>query len=155
MGEGETFRVHCPFVLTKAVPIKPQNRNDLPKLPNVEFALSSDRELIWSPTWGADGAEAYKGCSYSFCDTRGEHSHKVCPTLNHRCGTCLFQGHRADTGRCGQIDTNLALFEACTTHGYVTANRTRDWGSANVFFTVVRLSPNCTTSRPTGSTQGC
>jgi hypothetical protein len=38
-------------VLTKAVPIKPQNRNHLPKLLNVEFALRSDRELIWSHKW--------------------------------------------------------------------------------------------------------
>jgi hypothetical protein len=84
--------------------------------------------------WGADGAEAYKGCNYLFCDARGKHSHKVCPTLNYRCGTCLFRGHRADTGRCSKVSANLALFEACANHGYVTANRTRDWGSANGSF---------------------
>jgi hypothetical protein len=34
----------------------------------------------------------------------------------------------------------LALFEACANHGYVTANHTRDWGSTNGLFPVVRLS---------------
>jgi hypothetical protein len=62
---------------------------------------------------GTDGAEAYKGCNYSFCNEKGKHSFKVCPTLNHRCGTCLFRGHQAGTGLCSKVSANLALFEAC------------------------------------------
>jgi hypothetical protein len=47
-------------------------------------------DCVYDGKGGADRAEAYKGCNYLFCDARGEHSHKVCPTLNHRCGNCLF-----------------------------------------------------------------
>jgi hypothetical protein len=46
----------------------------------------------------------------------------------------------AGDGRCGQVQANLSTFEAAASMGYVTANRMRDWGSANGFFTVVRLS---------------
>jgi hypothetical protein len=44
----------------------------------------------------------------------------------------------AGDGRCGQVQANLSTFEAAASMGYVTANRMRDWGSANGFFPVVR-----------------
>jgi hypothetical protein len=66
------------------------------------------------------------GCDYAFCDDKGKHARKVCPTLNHRCSSCLYRGHRAESKRCGQFDANLATFEYQAGHGFVTANRTRD-----------------------------
>jgi hypothetical protein len=65
---------------------------------------------------------------------------KVCPTLNHRCSSCLYRGHRAKSKRCGQFDANLATFEYQAGHGFVTANRTQDWGAANGFWPVIRLA---------------
>jgi hypothetical protein len=64
----------------------------------------------------------------------------VRPTLNHRCSPCLYRGHRAESKRCGQFDANLATFEYQAGHGFVTANRTRDWGAANGFWPVIRLA---------------
>jgi hypothetical protein len=64
----------------------------------------------------------------------------VCPTLNHRCSSFLYRGHRAKSKRCGQFDANLATFEYQAGHGFVTANRTRDWGAANKFWPVIPLA---------------
>jgi hypothetical protein len=75
--------------------------------------------------------DSLAGCDYAFCDDRGNHARKVCPTLNHRCSSCLYRGHRAESKRCGQFDANLATFKYQAGYGFVTANRTRDWGAAN------------------------
>jgi hypothetical protein len=72
-------------------------------------------------------------CDYAFCDDKGKHARKVCPTLNHRCSSCLYRGHRAKSKRCGQFDANLPTFEYQAGHGSVTANRTRDWGQQTDF----------------------
>jgi hypothetical protein len=61
----------------------------------------------------------------------------VCPTLNHCCSSCHSRGHRAESKRCSQFNANLATFEY---HGFVTANRTRDWGAANGFWPVICLA---------------
>jgi hypothetical protein len=91
---------------------------------------------------GLDGqpGDPFAGCDYAFCDNRRKHTRKVCPTLNHRCGSCLFRGHRAESKRCGQVDANLAIFEYQAGHGFVTANRTRNWGAANGFRPVIFLA---------------
>jgi hypothetical protein len=38
------------------------------------------------------------------------------------------------------VDANLATFEYQAGHGFVTANRTRDWGAANGFWPVICLA---------------
>jgi hypothetical protein len=80
------------------------------------------------------------GCDYTFCDDKGEQAKKVCPTLNHCCSSCLYRGHRAKSKRCGQYDANLASFDYQAGHGFVTANRTQDWGAANGFWPVICLA---------------
>jgi hypothetical protein len=55
--------------------------------------------------------DSLAGCNYAFCDDKGKHARKVCPTLNHRCSSCLYRSHRAESKRCGQFDANLATFE--------------------------------------------
>jgi hypothetical protein len=83
---------------------------------------------------------SYQPCNYPFCEARGQHVIKVCPELNHRCERCLFRGHSKAADRCNQVQANLATFEAAAMHGYVTKNRMRNWGAANGFFPVIRLS---------------
>jgi hypothetical protein len=68
----------------------------------------------------------FAGCTFPFCGDRGRHANKVCPTLNHRCESCLFRGHKKGK-RCGQLPTNLAVFELFADMGFVTSNRMRDW----------------------------
>jgi hypothetical protein len=84
--------------------------------------------------------DSLAGCDYAFCDDKGKHARKVCPTLNHRYSSCLYRGHRADSKRCGQFNANLAIFEYQAGHGLVTANRTQDWGAAKGFWPVIRLA---------------
>jgi hypothetical protein len=84
--------------------------------------------------------DSLAGCDYAFCDNKGKHARKVCPPLNHRCSSCLYRGHRAESKRCGQFDKNLATFKYQAGHGFVRANRTRDWGAANRFWPVIRLA---------------
>jgi hypothetical protein len=84
--------------------------------------------------------DSLAGCDYAFCDDKGKHAKKVCPTLNHCCSSYLYRGHRAESKRCGQFDANLATFEYQAGHGFVMANRTRDWGAANGFWPVIRLA---------------
>jgi hypothetical protein len=84
--------------------------------------------------------DSLAGCNYAFCDDKGKHPKKVCPTLNHRCSSCLYRGHRAESKRCGQFHANLATFEYQAGHGFVTANRTRDWEAANAVWPVIGLA---------------
>jgi hypothetical protein len=70
--------------------------------------------------------DSLAGCDYAFCDNKGKHARKVCPTLNHRCSSCLYRGHRTESKRCGQFDANLATFEYQAGHGFVTANGKQD-----------------------------
>jgi hypothetical protein len=92
---------------------------------------------------GTEGGElpgAYAGGLYTFCKDKGKHAAKMCPTLNRRCPACLFKGHDKETGRCGQVAANLATFKTSMRHGYVTSNRTRDFGAANGYYPIIRLA---------------
>jgi hypothetical protein len=38
------------------------------------------------------------------------------------------------------VAANLAIFETSARHGYVTSNRTRDFGAANGYYPIIRLA---------------
>jgi hypothetical protein len=82
----------------------------------------------------------YARCQYPFCRDKGKHAALLCPTLNRRCLACFFRGHDRESGRCGQVAANLAIFETSAHHGYVTSNRIRDFGAANGYYPIIRLA---------------
>ena len=81
-------------------------------------------------------------CGYPLCKSTGAHSTYFCSHLNARCSVCHFRGHLSSDEVCEDMEKNYDLFNAWSSHGYLTQNCDDIKAASCGFFPVLTVTEN-------------